>query len=169
MHTGMNGTLSGGGTYVAYTDPNKIYLTVVLEKLEGACLRCAGRESQDETVILTLTDAQFRQDGTVFQVWSTTETDPFVYQGNVTVKDGAVSVPVKADSIVTVSTWFNGQGRRGVGSLEVLLWVTCFFCPALGIATIPPSAPFPKPYQGRPVLCPMSSYALGVTSGARQL
>eukprot|EP00045_Choanoeca_perplexa_P014026 m.162775 g.162775 ORF g.162775 m.162775 type:complete len:791 (-) comp16539_c0_seq8:740-3112(-) len=127
MHTGMNGTLTNGGTYVAYTDPDKIYLTVVLEKLEGDCLRCAGRVAQDETVTLRLTDAQFQKDGTVFQMWSTTETDPFVYQGNVTVSNGAIAVPVKADSVVTVSTWFNGQ--------------------AMGSATIPPTQPFPKPYQ----------------------
>ena len=63
-------------------------------------------------------------ENTTFQVWVTNETAHFVNLGNLSASAGAAfSFDVLPDSIVTFSSWFNGQGK--------------------GAVTIPPATPFP--------------------------
>ena len=38
-----SGMLSAGGSYVSYVSADNQHFTLVVEKLEGRCLRCAGQ------------------------------------------------------------------------------------------------------------------------------
>ena len=85
-------------------------ISVVLEKLEGRCLRCAGQITTSEEVTLTLSGGLEKMHTGVLQLWRTNLTNRFISEGNVTVnQDNTVTVEVGKDSIVTVSSWFNGQ------------------------------------------------------------
>lgn len=107
-----SGTLSspGGGSYTTLISPDSKYFTIVIEKLEGRCLRCAGQTTMDEDVTIHLTGGLEKM-ATSLQVWSTNETDHFVFVGNISAAGGSFTVHVGKDSIVTVSNWFNGQAK----------------------------------------------------------
>ncbi len=115
-------------------------MTLVVEKLQGRCLRCAGQATTAETITFALAGSLASH--TVLQVWQTNETAHFVYLGNLTGQQQrhqeqqhgtdsitattattTFSFAVQPDSIVTFSSWFNGQTK--------------------GSVTIPPAAPFP--------------------------
>jgi len=115
--------LSGGGSYVVYTCPKRKQITIVVEKLEGNCLRCAGAKTTDEQVDLSL--AGFPEMPTSLSLWMTNQTNQFVHLGDIPVVKGTVSIQVARDSIYTLSTT-TGQQKASV--------------------TNPPSEPFPFPY-----------------------
>lgn len=100
----------GGGSYTTLVSPDSKHFTVVIEKLEGRCLRCAGQTTHDEEVAVTLSGG-LEDASSKLQVWSTNETHHFVFLGNITAVAGKFSVHVGRDSIVTVSNWFNGQAK----------------------------------------------------------
>lgn len=117
--------LPHGGSYVTFVDPSKDNVTIVVEKLEGDCLRCAGGATQAETVTFTLAGGLEKHRR--LQLWSTNSTHQFVQHPDVTVgADNTVRLAVERDTVYTLSSWFNGQSK--------------------GSATIPPQGAFPKPY-----------------------
>ena len=120
--------LPNGGSFVTMVssdgknDGEVPEVTIVVEKLEGRCLRCAGQNTTTETVTFQLTGPLTAHK--VLQVWQTNETAHFINLGNITVgSDSSFSVTVPRDSIVTVSSWFNGQSK--------------------GVVTIPTPSAFP--------------------------
>lgn len=121
---GGSGTLAGGGSYVTYVAPDGNF-TVVVEKLQGACLRCAGETAVAEELTLTLAGGleRFRR----LQLWSTNDSSEFVRWPDVQLSaNNQVKLAVQPDNIYTLSSWYNGQSK--------------------GSVTIPPSAPFALPY-----------------------
>ena len=101
----------GGGSYTSLVSPDLKHFTVIIEKLEGRCLRCAGQTTKDETVTISLSGG-LEHAANALQVFATNETNHFVSVGTTVVKpDGTFTVQVGKDSIVTVSNWFNGQGK----------------------------------------------------------
>ena len=120
------GSLAGGGSYVTLVSPSDAArFTIVAEKLEGRCLRCAGQTTSDELVTFALSGGL--QAARTLQLWRTNLTHRFVSEGNVSVgADDTVSVAVGKDSVVTLSSWFNGQAKV--------------------LPAIPADAPFPLPY-----------------------
>lgn len=109
------GMLAGGGSYVTLVDPTgSAHFTLVLEKLEGRCLRCAGQTTSSETVKLVLgggLDKMAKAAGKL-QLWRTNLTHRFINEGDVHIGiDDSIEVFVGKDSIVTVSSWYNGQAK----------------------------------------------------------
>lgn len=125
--SGGSGRLPGGGSYVTLVPPTGVGVTVILETLEGACLRCGGELPSPPTLYtFQLVGGQLPGPGTVLNVWSTNSTAYFVEQPGVTVRaDGTFDVLLPTDAMVTVSTM---QGFHGAHP------------------TPPPSAPFPTTY-----------------------
>jgi len=140
------GMLPGGGSYTALVPPASSAagraagpatvksagpgdFTLVVETLEGDCLRCKGSPTQAATVSFQLAGALVSQPAKPLHLWRTTRTDAFVYVGTVPV-DGqnTFSLDVAPDSMYTVTTT-TGQAH-GVAA-----------------APVPPSAPFPLPYS----------------------
>ena len=84
-------------------------LTLVVEKLEGACLRCKVASTTAETV-------SFKLAGTLtatksLSMWLTNGTVSFMHMGEVAVSDGGVfSVHVPRDTMITLSTT-TGQAK----------------------------------------------------------
>lgn len=105
--------LVSGGSFVTLVQPGGKNVTVVLEKLEGRCLRCAGQTTTTETVSIKLSPA-LAAIATKLQVWLTNETIQFVRLADVHPVNGVIDVTVPKDSIVTVSTWFTGQSKATV-------------------------------------------------------
>jgi galactosylceramidase len=100
--------------------------SIIVEKLEGACLRCAGQSTEPEVVILQL--AGGLENYQYLSFWSTNETHQFIQQPDLVVStSGQVSFEAQPDSIYTISSLI-GQSK---GSFDM---------------PIPPSAPFPFPY-----------------------
>ena len=128
---GGSGYLSLGGSYVSLvTDPDvdgSQQLTIIVEKLEGACLRCSGQTTQPETVVFELVGALANY--TTLSFWSTNETDQFIQLANLTVVDGIVSFVAQPDTVYTLSS-LTGQQHGG------------FDLP------IPQPGDFPFPYAG---------------------
>lgn len=87
--------------------------TVILEKLEGRCLRCAGQTTETETVTFQLS-AALAAVTPKLQIWLTNETTHFVRLADVVPVGGSFEVTVPKDSIVTASSWFTGQSKATV-------------------------------------------------------
>ena len=83
--------------------------------------------TQSEAVTFTLSGGLERI--LTVQVWTTNQTHHFVSQGNRTVTDSKLEIQVEKDSIVTISSWFNGQ-KKGRPSVPV-----------------PAATPFPLPHS----------------------
>lgn len=117
------GMLANGGSWVGMVSPDGQEVTLTVEKLEGRCLRCAGQTTETETVQFKLSGGLERH--TVLQVWTTDKQDQFIQQSNISASaDGTFSYSIQKDSIVTFSSWFNGQHKA--------------------VVDIPVAAPFPK-------------------------
>eukprot|EP01062_Namystynia_karyoxenos_P031737 TRINITY_DN2350_c2_g1_i1.p1 TRINITY_DN2350_c2_g1~~TRINITY_DN2350_c2_g1_i1.p1 ORF type:complete len:808 (+),score=197.48 TRINITY_DN2350_c2_g1_i1:73-2424(+) len=124
---GAAGMLEKGGSVVALASPDGADFTVVLEKLEGSCLRCAGQTTKVETVSIRISGDKGRH--TKLAHWTTNETHQFVRAADVPVgADGTVTVECGKDSIVTLSTIFDAA--HGTFSTP-----------------IPPQRDFPLPYS----------------------
>ena len=125
---GGSGALPGGGSYVTLVPPGDTsQVTLILETLEGRCLRCAGEAPSPVTTYTFQLAGGLPQAGAVLNVWSTNSTAYFVQLPPVVVAaDGTFSVTLPPDTMMTVSTL---QGFHGVHP------------------TPPPSAPFPLPYE----------------------
>eukprot|EP01052_Picozoa_sp_SAG31_P007156 SAG31_NODE_337_length_17493_cov_5.855755_19_plen_792_part_00 len=123
-----SGYLADGGSYVTLVSPNRKSFTVVLEKLEGMCLRCAGQTTKDEAVRLILTNGLEEMHGGELQLWRTNRTARFISEGNISVAaDHSINVIVRRDSIITISSWYNGQAKV--------------------LPKVPAPAKFPLPYK----------------------
>ncbi len=125
--SGGAGMLDGGGSYVTLVSPSggggsggggggsssgAPHVTVVAEKLEGRCLRCAGQVTKDEIFSFKLGGALATAHRTL-QVWTTNETHHFVSHGNISAAaDGTFSFLLPRDSIATFSSWFRGQYKH---------------------------------------------------------
>ena len=136
------GMLPGGGSYVASVSPpagggsgsgNAAAgvgdLTIVVEKLEGRCLRCAGQATATETVAFRLAGGLAAAHASL-AVWRTNETSHFARDAADAAVDpatGVVTVTVARDSIVTLSS-LRGQRKGGFPG-----------------SPIPAAAPFPPP------------------------
>ena len=103
---GGSSRLPGGGSYVTLVPPTGVGVTLILETLEGACLRCGGESPSPPTLYtFALSGGQLPGPGTLLHVWATNETAYFVELPSVTVRaDGSFDVLLPADSMVTVST-----------------------------------------------------------------
>lgn len=121
------GLLPGGGSYVVARSPSGADFSLILESLEGACLRCAGGAVPAQDLVFTLRGG-LPGPGTSLAVWQTTETALFVQLADAVVAaDGSLSLHLPADAMLTVSTLRTARH----GSFAV---------------PIPASAPFPLPY-----------------------
>ena len=104
LQGGSSGMLPGGGSYVAAVSPSKADFTLVLETMQGNCLRCSGGKTQAQTLTFALTNG-LPGPGAVLKQWQTVQGASFVAQPDVTVAaDGTITVSVPADGMVTVST-----------------------------------------------------------------
>jgi len=127
LQGGSSGMLAGGGSYVSATSPDKSHFTLVLETLQGNCLRCHGGPTSAQNVTFSLS-AGLPAPGTALRVWQTTEAAQFVRLPDAAVAaDGTLTVAIPADAMVTVSTV--ATAAKGA--------------PA---APPPADAPFPLPY-----------------------
>lgn len=123
-----SGMLPGGGSYVSATSPDKSDFTLVLETLQGNCLRCSGGPTSSQNVTFALTNG-LPLPGATLRVWQTTEDAPFVRLTDAVVAaDGTLTVFIPADAMVTVSTITTAA--HGVAATP-----------------IPADAPFPLPYS----------------------
>ena len=127
---GGRGTLRGGGSFVSLVDAAKEEVTVILEKLAGDCLRCAGdARTEFETVHVRLAPRLATRHATL-AVWRTNATRAFWRAPDVTVgADGRFEVDLEPDSLITVSST-TGQVK---GSFPD--------------APVPPRAAFKLPYS----------------------
>lgn len=125
-----SGALPGGGNYATLVPPTGSGMTVILESLQGDCLRCKGAPTSAQSVTFQVTGgAGLPGPGTHLYVWFTNATVSFAQRAPVTIAaDGSFTVFLPADSIMTLTTVATGSkgGFPGV--------------------PIPPSAPFPLPY-----------------------
>lgn len=139
--------LPGGGSFTTLTPPPSTGLfahgtvttvrnasiangdfSLVLESMQGNCLRCAGSPTAEQTVDFQLAGALLMSPPRILHVWQTTFEQQMQYLGNLTpAADGSFSINLPADAMVTVTTTV-GQGK---GAPQ---------------APIPASAPFPLPY-----------------------
>ena len=121
---------AGNGSYVTLVPPAgsaATDFTLVIEKLEGACLHCDSPPVADGAAAFA-TAGGLAGPGARLQVWRSNATRQFWRDADVVVAaDSTFSVFVPRDSVVTVSTV--AGARRGA--------------PA---APVPPPAPFPLPY-----------------------
>ncbi len=125
---GGSGHLPGGGSYVTLVPADDLsQMTVILHTLQGDCLRCKGYATTAQTITFQTANG-LPGPGTVLQVWQTTATDQFIKMAPITIAaDSTFTVSIPADAMVTVTTRTNG-GKGNPGP-------------------IPPSAPFPLPYN----------------------
>jgi hypothetical protein len=104
-------------------------MTVILESLQGDCLRCKGAPTSAQTVTFVVSGPGLPGPGASLAVWFTNATVSFAQLAPVTIgADGSFSVYLPADAIITVTTVTSGAKGSFPGS------------------PIPPSAPFPLPY-----------------------
>ena len=123
------GMLPGGGSYISAVSPNMADFTLVLETMQGNCLRCSGGATSAQTLTFALTNG-LPAPGAVLKAWQTVQGASFVQQSDVTVSPaGTITVTVPADGMLTVST------------------ITTASHGAFPGAPIPPDAPFPMPYS----------------------
>ena len=127
---GGAGELPGGGSYVTLVAPGGAQdgVTVVVESLQGKCLRADGVASVDQNVTFLLSGGGLPGPGASLACWRTTRDAFFVQQPDAPVAaDGTVTFFLPADSIMTLST--ERSAARGATS------------------AVPASAPFPLPYE----------------------
>ena len=104
LQGGSSGLLPGGGSYVAARSPNGSAFTLVVETLQGNCLRCHGGSTAAQDLVFSLAGG-LPGPGAVLQVWQTTQDAPFVRLADAAVAgDGTLSLHIPADAMVTVST-----------------------------------------------------------------
>lgn len=127
--SGGSGYLPGGGAYATLVPAGSLSdVTIILESLQGDCLRCKGGKTQGQSVTFQLTGG-LPGPGTTLRVWATNSTSNFMQLAPVTVgSDGSVTVYLPPDSIMTLTTITTGAK----GSFPSV--------------PIPPSKPFPLPY-----------------------
>lgn len=113
VSSGGSGMLSMGGSFVTLVEPGGGNFTLVLEKLEGRCLRCAGQTTSTETVSVKLSDS-LAAVAPRLQLWITNETTQFLRFDDIVPEHGAFEVVVPKDSIVTVSSYYTGQSKAAV-------------------------------------------------------
>jgi len=102
---------STGGSYVSYTNELRSDFSIVIETLQGNCLRCAG--GMTEAVNLTFKLQNLAHLPKLLHVFSTTEESWFERLADVPVNaDGTFSVSLQADSILTVSTLLGNKGNH---------------------------------------------------------
>ena len=126
---GGAGLLPGGGTYVTLVAPGgpAAGVTIVVESLQGKCLRADGVASVDQNVTFLLTNG-LPGPGERLAQWRTTRDAFFVQLPDAVVEaDGSATVFLPADSIMTLST--TRTAARGETS------------------AVPPPRPFPLPYS----------------------
>jgi hypothetical protein len=122
------GVLPGGGSYITAVSPDKSQFTLVLETMQGNCLRCSGHATVAQNVTFALTNG-LPGPGTALKQWMTFQGASFVQQPDVVVAaDGTISLYVPQDGMLTVSTV--ATASHG----------------AFPASPIPPDAPFPMPY-----------------------
>lgn len=130
-----SGHLLKGGSYVAFTDPKFLELTIVIESMShnnSVCIRppLPPYEVSAQSVKFNL-DGSYKQTITKFNMWTTnldktsTSSDVFV-KSEVNVVNGSVTIHLEPDQLVTLTTLETGQ-KGNYGS-------------------IPASASFPLPY-----------------------
>eukprot|EP00462_Mataza_sp_D1_P005666 CAMPEP_0175124564 /NCGR_PEP_ID=MMETSP0087-20121206/2849_1 /TAXON_ID=136419 /ORGANISM="Unknown Unknown, Strain D1" /LENGTH=801 /DNA_ID=CAMNT_0016406341 /DNA_START=64 /DNA_END=2466 /DNA_ORIENTATION=- len=137
-----SGDLPGGGSYVTMVSPNQADFTVVMEKLEGKCLRCAGQHTTSETVVMTLVNltTALKKSHGMLHMWQTNSTAHFQRLGDIAIVNGIAVVTVQRDSVITLTTT-TGQEKGKPSS------------PA------PPPSPFPLPYTDDFETYPVNAYA----------
>lgn len=114
-----SGLLPGGGSWVAYIPPPgravsagprpslaqaaATDFSLVVEKLEGACLRCSVNRTTAETVSFALA-GPLLQARVVLAVWLTNATHGFVQMPDLVVTNGQFSLTVPRDTIISLTT-----------------------------------------------------------------
>eukprot|EP00039_Didymoeca_costata_P008210 m.109132 g.109132 ORF g.109132 m.109132 type:complete len:800 (-) comp13993_c0_seq1:24-2423(-) len=124
VHSNGSGYLQQGGSYVTLVDPTGTHFTMVLEKLEGRCLRCAGQVTETEAITFTLASS-FNSAKLI--MFLTNETHHFIEMTSPVITNSQFTVTIPKDSIITVSSWLNGQKKV--------------------FPDIPANKPFPVPYS----------------------
>lgn len=118
-----SGTLQGGGTFVTAVSPDGADASIILETLEGNCLRCAGRIASPTNLTIELVGFEGGRGGkgggagslpATMTLWSTNESHPFVFVGNVEVDagTGSLSLQVQPDTMYTLSTLTTARHGR---------------------------------------------------------
>lgn len=124
-----SGLLPAGGSFVSSLAPARgNAFTLILESLEGACLRCSGGAVPAQDLVFALAaGGALPTPGMTLHAWLTTEAVPFVRVADVVVgADGTLAVTLPSDAMITLTT--QTLGAHGAAP------------PA------PPSAPFPLPF-----------------------
>ena len=122
------GMLPGGGSYITAVSPDSADFTLVLETMQGNCLRCNGGATAEQTLVFALTNG-LPAPGRVLKVWRTVQGASFEAQPDITVSAaGTITVTVPADGMLTVST-VSTASHGGFPD-----------------SPIPADAPFPMPY-----------------------
>ena len=123
------GMLAGGGSYMTAISADRKDFTLVLETMQGNCLRCSGGTTSTQTLTFALVGGGLPTAGTSLAVWQTIKGASFVAQPDVIVAaDGTITVTVPADGMLTVSTVRTASHGSFPGS------------------PIPADTPFPLPY-----------------------
>ncbi len=122
--------LPAGGSWVTYVPPasRSVWLrqgrplvsqagpgdfSLVIEKLDGDCLRCHVDATRSETVTFSLAGG-LKQSS--LAAWLTNETHWFVRIPDVHIAGGEFSLLVPADTIITLSTTTGQQKGSAAGS-----------------------------------------------------
>ena len=92
-------------------------LTIVIEKLEGAALRCRVPATQPETVQFNLSVAVGYKGLRSMAAWLSNSSHQFVQLQDVQVRDGVLSVEMPRDTMMTLSTT-TGQ-KKGVAASSI--------------------------------------------------
>ena len=99
---GKGAALLGGATQRTVSAAGQGDFTLVLEKLEGACLRCKVPATMGESVSFTLIGAL--ADTKTLSMWLTNGTVSFAKMADVVVTDGKLTVELPRDTMITLST-----------------------------------------------------------------
>lgn len=123
------GMLPLGGSYITAISPDMKDFTLVLETLQGNCLRCSGGVTHAQNITFILTNG-LPSPGTILKTWLTIQGNSFQPTNDITVaSDGSIQVQIPADAMLTVSTITTAQHGSFPNS------------------PIPPDAPFPLPWK----------------------
>lgn len=123
---GGSGALPLGGHYVTLVPADSMSeVTIVVETLEGKCLRCPGTSTQAQTLQIKLMGGL--PSTKPLRLWTTNQTHQFKSMGAITPTSGTITLEVAPDSMYTLTTL--EIGAHGAHD------------------TPPPSAPFPLPYM----------------------
>ena len=104
-----SGMLPQGGSYVSAISPDKSDFSLILETLQGNCLRCSGSVTSAQTITFKLTDG-LPGPGTSLKTWLTVQGNAFQPTADTVVaSDGTIQVQIPADAMLTVSTITTAQ------------------------------------------------------------